>query len=284
MAKHADAVASYTLRAKVESEGAHPSRRGRDPLEERERRAASELFLHLYLNGFKNEKTVFMRVPVSASAGAGRPPSWGWIQGHQVLRARDGGRRLDARREALADDPDDETDIRVPLPRAVEPGASITIDVGLGREAPDGAVPDRLRRVVPTCSASGFRRSPGARKTGPGPFYVRPAHRVLLRLRTLTTCRSTCRRASRSAGAEGRAREEEKGQGRPPLRAGRRARFLVHDLGQVHRTERRARRDSRSGRCSRPGHDHVAEVEVNAVKFALDQPREGVWAVIRTII
>lgn len=90
--------------------------------------AVNELWIHLYLNAFRDDRTVFWRTPIGGFRG-------NWL--------RDPGRIEVDRfyvREMAQDlwpnaspttpgDPEDATDIRVPLPKPVAPGETITIDV-----------------------------------------------------------------------------------------------------------------------------------------------------------
>jgi hypothetical protein len=94
-------------------------------------RALGELTFHLYLNAFRDERSVFMR------------ESRGQLRG---LRARGAGRialanlRVDgidllarAERELI---PDDFTQLKVPLQSAIEPGATATIDIDFEAKLP----------------------------------------------------------------------------------------------------------------------------------------------------
>ncbi|MEQ9319635.1 MAG: M1 family metallopeptidase, partial [Polyangiaceae bacterium] len=87
-----------------------------------------EVWLHLYLNAFKNERTVFMRSTATRGfRGGGKPETWGWLR---VDALKGQGTDLWAKAEAHSpDDPDDETDIRVPLAEPVPPGGEVTFEV-----------------------------------------------------------------------------------------------------------------------------------------------------------
>ncbi|RLB60785.1 MAG: M1 family peptidase [Deltaproteobacteria bacterium] len=92
--------------------------------------AQREIYLHLYLNAFKNEHTLFMRNPAGAGfRGGGTPRRWGHIQIERLF-ARELGRDLwpDADRHSPGDEAD-QTDLRVPLPEPVVPGGVLTLEV-----------------------------------------------------------------------------------------------------------------------------------------------------------
>jgi hypothetical protein len=92
--------------------------------------AVDELYLHLYLNAFKNDQTVFMRSAVGRGfRGGGRPKRWGWIEVTKLSARELDGSLWPPPDKHTPGDPRDETDIRVPLPRPVEPGETLTLDV-----------------------------------------------------------------------------------------------------------------------------------------------------------
>jgi len=91
--------------------------------------AIDELWLHLYLNAFKNDRTVFMREERAAGfRGGDTPTRWGWMQVRR-LHARELDRDLWPDAELSPGDRADETDVRVPLPRALAPGEELTLEV-----------------------------------------------------------------------------------------------------------------------------------------------------------
>jgi len=87
-----------------------------------------QLWLHLYLNAFKNERTAFMRSTASGGfRGSNRPSRWGYIQ-LRSLRI-EGMQLWPSATELSPGDAEDETEARVTLPKAVEPGESIVVEV-----------------------------------------------------------------------------------------------------------------------------------------------------------
>jgi len=89
--------------------------------------AVDRLPFHLYLNGFKNEDSLFMvssrGVMRGAKAGA---EAWGWIQ---IESVQIGGVELVGKLEKVKprEAPLDETVVELPLPAPVEPGKSIEV-------------------------------------------------------------------------------------------------------------------------------------------------------------
>ena len=125
MLEHADKVVDYTLRATLDP-GAHTVHgEGTITWRNVSRTSVSELWLHLYLNAFKNQSSTFMRAPIGGFRGSRSPKEWGTIDVRK-LTWLDGGERRDlwSTVELRRKDDDDETDARVPLPRAVTAGES----------------------------------------------------------------------------------------------------------------------------------------------------------------
>jgi hypothetical protein len=127
---------------------------------------ARELWMHLYMNAFKNTSSDYLSERVGGR-GSAAIEDWGWIDVRKLTMRRAGGPGADlwataevrrgARRggepEGPASDtapspvpsaarrhpdanPDDETDARVPLPDEVAPGASITLDMVFDEKLP----------------------------------------------------------------------------------------------------------------------------------------------------
>jgi hypothetical protein len=135
MAAAADPVASYSLRATVDDAKHTVDGEGKILWRNTSRVPQREIWLHLYLNGFRSERTVFMRFAgTSGFRGAGTPTAWGGIT---IRRLALGGVDLwPSADQATPGEPDDATDIRVPLPEAVPPGGSIELDVAFASQLP----------------------------------------------------------------------------------------------------------------------------------------------------
>jgi hypothetical protein len=130
LAPHATPVADYVLRATLDPAAHTVHGEGRITWRNTSRAPTSELWVHLYLNAFKNERSVFVREPVEGGRGGGRIADWGTIDVRRFALVEPAGAvDLWPLAELRRPGDDDETDVRVPLPHPVEPGASITIDV-----------------------------------------------------------------------------------------------------------------------------------------------------------
>lgn len=123
MLDHADPVASYTLRAKLDATAHTVHGEGTILWKNASTKPVSELWLHLYLNGFKNQSSTFMRAPVGGFRGTTTPEDWGAIDlkklawnDDDLLPAIELHRPGDA----------DETDAHVTLPRPIAPGDTAT--------------------------------------------------------------------------------------------------------------------------------------------------------------
>jgi hypothetical protein len=130
MARHADTVASYTLRASLDPAAHSVQGEGQIVWRNTSRLPQRELWIHLYPNAFKNERTLFNRLSLGHFRGAGTSEDWGHIAVERfAVREMDGVDLWPHADKTSPGDPEDETDIRVPLPREVAPGASLTIDL-----------------------------------------------------------------------------------------------------------------------------------------------------------
>jgi hypothetical protein len=125
---HADDVVDYTLRAELNPTAHTVHGEGSILWRNASSKAVSEVWVHLYLNAFKNEQSTFMREPAFGARGGGSVTDWGTIDvkrfaldGVDLWPGSDktGGRPGDA----------DETDVRVPLGREVGPGMNVTFEV-----------------------------------------------------------------------------------------------------------------------------------------------------------
>jgi hypothetical protein len=93
-----------------------------------------EVWVHLYLNAFKNERSVFLREPVGGFRGGTPVADWGTID-VRSFTIEDAGSTVDLwpraelKRKTKGDDDDDETDARVPLPHDLAPGEAITFSM-----------------------------------------------------------------------------------------------------------------------------------------------------------
>ena len=89
---------------------------------------------------FKNNQTVFLRSPFGAGRSGRGARKWGYIDVKRFSVREMGGTDIwpHASPESSAeDDPDDETDVRVPLPRPVAPGERVTMDFEWTSQLPE---------------------------------------------------------------------------------------------------------------------------------------------------
>lgn len=130
MLEHPRHVTSYTLRASLDPNKHTVHGEGTITFQNVSARPLGELWLHLYLNAFKNQSSVFLRTPVGGFRGTTVPASWGTIDVRKLAWIDGADRReLWAGAEIHRPDDEDETDARVPLPRPLAPGETMTLEV-----------------------------------------------------------------------------------------------------------------------------------------------------------
>ena len=131
-------VASYSLAARLD--GTAQSLHGEGTLTFVNRSAASvsELYFHLYSNAFESERTLFNRSAFTRARSGRTPRRWGNIRLTRLVAPELGGVDLLPNLEPHSPgDPDDGTDRRVPLPRPLEPGQRLTIELAWDSSLPD---------------------------------------------------------------------------------------------------------------------------------------------------
>jgi hypothetical protein len=135
--QHADDVVDYTLRATLDPAAHTVHGEGTVTWRNTSARAVHELWLHLYLNAFKNERSAFFRERVGGR-GSVAPEDWGWIDVRRLALKNGDGPAIDLWPGAEVQRPgdDDETEARVPLPREVAAGETITLEVAFDDKLP----------------------------------------------------------------------------------------------------------------------------------------------------
>lgn len=134
---HAERVADYTLRATLDPLAHRVHGEGTIVWRNASQAPVSELWLHLYLNAFEHEGTLFLREPVRSGRGTQLPTAWGRIDVRRLVARELGDVDLWSGAERTTPgDPADRTDIRVPLPAPVAAGATLTLDVAWDAELP----------------------------------------------------------------------------------------------------------------------------------------------------
>ncbi|MFO0643044.1 MAG: M1 family metallopeptidase [Polyangiaceae bacterium] len=123
-------VANYTMTAKLDPVAHTVHGEGTITLKNTTSATLSEVWLHLYLNAFKNQRSAFMRDPVGGFRGSQKPATWGAIDLRKLTqRTAKGPEDLLPALEKSRPGDDDETDARVPLREPLEPGKSLVLDV-----------------------------------------------------------------------------------------------------------------------------------------------------------
>ncbi len=167
-------VASYTLAAKLDAAAHKVNATGTIELYNYTEVPLREIYVHLYMNAFKNDRSLFLRSPFGAGRSGEHGTNWGYIDVKRLF-ARELGAELWAERDPKSPgDLHDETDIRVPLPAALEPGKRLTFEVEFEAKLPEivertGYVDDyhfvaqwfpKLARLLPDGSFSHFMFHP----------------------------------------------------------------------------------------------------------------------------
>ncbi len=132
---HAEDIADYTLRTALDPESHTVHGEGTITWRNASKLPVTELWLHLYLNAFKNDRSAFLRERVGGR-GSTSPADWGWIDVRRLVLT--GARPIDLWPKAERHRPgdDDETDVRVPLPAPVDPAQQIVLDVAFDEKLP----------------------------------------------------------------------------------------------------------------------------------------------------
>lgn len=126
--EHAAAVVDYSLTAKLDPIAHTVAGQGTLRWTNTSEVPVRELWFHLYLNAFKNQRSVFLREPLGAGRGGGPVADWGTIDVRRLFW-REANAELWTGAELHRPGDDDETDARVPLPRTVAPGETITLEM-----------------------------------------------------------------------------------------------------------------------------------------------------------
>jgi hypothetical protein len=159
-----DRVASYTLSARLDATAHTVDGKGTLTWRNAASTPAGELYFHLYLNAFKNNQTVFLRSPFGAGRSGKGARHWGYIDVKRLSIREMDGTNVWPRGAHAEDDPDDETDVRVPLPRPVKPGEQITIDLEWTSQLPE--IVERTG-YVRGCTSPSTRRASSTRTSAP---------------------------------------------------------------------------------------------------------------------
>jgi hypothetical protein len=135
--EHAQRVASYTLSAKLDAVQHRINAHGTIELLNYTPVPLKELYLHLYMNAFKNDDSLFLRSPFGAGRSGQHGGKWGYIDVKRLYARQSETELWPSRSAKSPGDPDDETDVRVPLSVPLEPGKSLTLDVEFEVKLPE---------------------------------------------------------------------------------------------------------------------------------------------------
>jgi len=122
-------VASYTLSARLDAAAHKVSASGTIELYNYTQVPLREIYLHLYMNAFKNDRSLFLRSPFGAGRSGEHGTAWGYIDVERVFARELSAELWQAKTPGDVTDPEDETDVRVPLPTPLEPGKKLTLEV-----------------------------------------------------------------------------------------------------------------------------------------------------------
>lgn len=124
--QHAETVTSYTLQARLDPQTHRLVGSGSVTLHNTSTKELGEVWVHLYLNAFKNDRSAFLREQNGGGRGNRLPASWGTID---VKRFAHNGVDLWPKAELHREGDADETDVRVPLASPLAPGAEARFDM-----------------------------------------------------------------------------------------------------------------------------------------------------------
>jgi hypothetical protein len=130
-------VVSYRLDAKLDENAHRVDGTGVIEFVNSSRAPLHEIYVHLYLNAFKHEKSLFLRSPFGEGRGGARAEDWGFIDVTKLTaRELEGADLWATRANGSPEEPDDETDVRLALPRPLAPGDRLTLDVAFSSKLP----------------------------------------------------------------------------------------------------------------------------------------------------
>ena len=133
-----DKVASYEIDARFDAEKHRIQGREIIHFVNASREPLHELWFHLYLNAFKNDKTLFLRSPFGAGRSGDKAHEYGYVDVKKLSVVGGDGDDLWAKRDRHSPgDADDETDLRVPLTTPLEPGATLVLELSFEDQLPE---------------------------------------------------------------------------------------------------------------------------------------------------
>lgn len=135
--EHPENIANYTMNVAVDPVTHSLHGTGTIQWKNSSAKETSELWVHLYLNAFKNQRSFFLREPIGQFRGNQTPSTWGTIDVRKfILHDGENNVALWQNAELHRVDDEDETDVRVPLPRAIASGETIAIEMEWDAQLP----------------------------------------------------------------------------------------------------------------------------------------------------
>ncbi len=130
-------VASYRISARLDPTSHRVDGKETIHFVNRSTRALGELYFHLYLNAFKNEASTFLRSPFGEARSTLRASDWGYIDVTRCTAPSLGpGDLWPLHVAGTPDEPDDETDVRLPLPTPLAAGSAVDLLVEFSSKLP----------------------------------------------------------------------------------------------------------------------------------------------------
>ncbi len=128
--RNAVAVADYELKARLDPNTHTVEGSGTITWRNLSSTSINALYVHLYLNAFKDDHSEFLSRRAAGPRGTGRIETFGHIEVSRfVVREMGADNLWPSAQRAFAQNPHDETDMRVPLPSTVEPQQTIHVDI-----------------------------------------------------------------------------------------------------------------------------------------------------------
>jgi len=126
----AQSSASYTLEVALDVQQHTLRSKGVIHFTNQSTRPLTELWFHLYLNAFKNNRSLFLRNPFALGRSGQTLREYGYIEVQRLHSAKYGAENLWLKSSPHSPgDPDDATDILVPLPAPILPGESVDLNI-----------------------------------------------------------------------------------------------------------------------------------------------------------
>jgi hypothetical protein len=137
LAERAVSVASYRGSARLDAANHRIDGKETVHFVNRSSRALGELYFHLYLNAFKNDASTFLRSPFGEARSTLRASDWGYIDVTRCMAPSLGpGDLWPSHTLGTPSEPDDETDVRLPLPSPLAAGGELELTLEFSSKLP----------------------------------------------------------------------------------------------------------------------------------------------------